>query len=134
MAIDAVDIRIANKINDLLAKAPLDFGKGFTLTRSMILHHAWYEIKHYRDTNGANDLVSVCSEHYLYARYKSCDGLTGSLQMVALSNLYTVKIIMPKRMLNLFKSNENNDVSEYSPLHTKWEQMGISDGIFDNVS
>ena len=149
MAIDAVDIRIANKINSLISDANLKFSKGYSagVTRTMILESAWGVIVGYRQSQGANDTISVCSEHYLYARLIASKDLGHQIAIDAGRLAYDAykivkpplkfvsdtiaKVIFPAEWL---KYQEKDTESTFEWKHAVWENLGVNDGIRDRAS
>ena len=66
MELDATNIRIANKVNELISEAQKFYSKVYSdgETRTMILDRAWSTIVTFRQNEGANDTLSVCAEHF----------------------------------------------------------------------
>ena len=140
MAIDAVDIQIANKINLLISDAyKRHLGmRGMIITRTIILDSAWGEIVGYRQSQGANDTISVCAEHYLYARSVASKGLSEALAIRAGAVGYDAyKIVkLPFQIISEKVSPEKSKggESQFELRHVYWEQKGANDGALDRAS
>ncbi|AQG78884.1 hypothetical protein [Spirosoma montaniterrae] len=120
-----VDNAVAQQINTLIADASR--GYGGRVARLEVLRTAWSVAVQYRERTGANDVVSVCTEHYLYARYRSAEGAYGEFEQSVLIFVYPFyKTAMPVYA-------GQRPPSLYDFLHSYWELKGVRAGHDDRA-
>jgi hypothetical protein len=120
-----IDIQIRVRINRLIDDAYRGYPAG--IPKVTILRDAWSVVVTYRRNMGANDIPNVCAEHYLYARLRAIESIWGQVEQSIVIPMYPFK--------NLFgaRASENRP-SDYDPIHTEYEYLGLMDGIQDRRS
>lgn len=140
MATNPINIRIAAKVNGFLDEAQKFYSTGFSspLTRTVILDKAWrqsLQARHPPSGASINDTVSVCAEHYLYARYQASKGISEAvIQQAAIVGYVVVKHLPKKWVAKWLSSDGVNPPSDYEYIHTEWENRGLADGQLDRGS